>query len=182
MKKLNKTHTQTNRPVKIKIWNKFMTWFYYLSSRFNNSIYNRMVRAVNLLNSYYKLVLNLLYKEKVAQYSFILPLILSKIDYEGHKNAEFLPVGHSYYVAMFLLSFVALSCFFSAIGYFFSMYLLQRYNIKEKYPKLNKILKYYEKTGFIMVILDCIFCIVALLVICITSCILAFGPMFFKFL
>ena len=149
-----------------------MTWFDYLSSRFHKINSKNGIRFIHI---YFKKAHN----ERVAQYSFILPLILSKIDWEGHRSIELLPAGNSYYLAVFLLSFVALSCFFNAIGYFFSIYLLQRYNIKEKYPRLNKILKYYEKTGFIIVILDCIFCAAALLVLCISGFIFAFLPKFF---
>lgn len=73
------------------------------------------------------------YKKVTTHYSFILPFILSKIDWDGHRNVEFTPVGDIYYVGVFLLSLVTLFCLrlaLNVIGYFFSIYLLQRYNIK----------------------------------------------------
>ena len=103
------------------------------------------------------------------QYSFILPFILSKIEWGDHVNVE--PVGNSYFLAVFLLGLVALSCFYNVMAYFFSLYLLQRYNIKEwvKYPKLQSIVKYYEKSGFIFIVVECIICVVALLILCISG-------------
>lgn len=99
------------------------------------------------------------------QYSFILPLILSKIEWGDNSNTE--PVADNYYLVVFILSVVIFLSFFNVIGYFFTIYLIQRYNIKEKYPYpiLNKIIKYYENTGFLFVIVDCIICLLALILL-----------------
>jgi hypothetical protein len=58
---------------------------------------------------------------------------------------EFTPASDIYYVGVFLLSLTALFCFYNARIYFLSIYLIQRYNIEQKYPKLNRILKYNLK-------------------------------------
>ena len=110
----------------------------------------------------------------IIQYSFILPFLLSKIDIVENVNVE--AVGDSYFLAVILLSLVALSCFSNVMAYFFTIYLIQRYNIKEwvSYPKLQLIVKYYEKTGFIFIIVECIICVVALLMLCISAAIFYF--------
>jgi hypothetical protein len=79
------------------------------------------------------------------------------------------PVGDNYYLAVGILSLIALLNFYNAMAYFFSIYLLQRYNIEAKYPKLHSIIKYYEKTGFIIIIIDCVLCVVALLILCLSG-------------
>jgi hypothetical protein len=149
-----------------KNFNKLMNCFYYIKDFYQKSLNNSPL--ILSFKSPYN------YKKVTAHYSFILPFILSKIDWDGHKNVEFTPAGDIYYVGVFLLSLTALFCFYNAMAYFLSIYLIQRYNIEQKYPKLNRIVKYYEKTGFIFIILDCIICVVALLVLCITAFIYAF--------
>lgn len=132
-----------------------------------------------ILNKLFKgqleLVLNftrmiIIRKEVKVQYSFILPLVLSKIEWAGvARNINTEPITSDYYLAVGVLSVTALVSFYIAMVYFFSIYLVQHYNIEEKYPKFNKIIKYYEKTGFYFIIFSCIVCVVALLILCVTG-------------
>ena len=44
---------------------------------------------------------------------------------------------------VFILSLIALLAFINVLGYFLSLHLVQRYDIKNKYPKFSFIINYY---------------------------------------
>jgi hypothetical protein len=129
----------------------------------NNHNLKEFVRSPMIKQNKYFYKIN----EIKMQYSFILPFILSKVELGSNIKVE--PVGDSYYLVVILLSLVALSCFYNIMAYFISLYLIQHYNVREKFPKLNKIFKYYEKSGFIFIIVECIICVVVLLILIITA-------------
>jgi len=47
---------------------------------------------------------------------------------------------------MFTLSLIVLISFINVFGYIFSLYLISKYDIETKFPKLKRIIKYYEKS------------------------------------
>ena len=61
-----------------------------------------------------------------------------------------------------ILSLIILFCFVNIIGYFISIYLINKYNVEERYPKYSKLIRYFEKSRIFFVtieILICFFCI-----------------------
>ena len=64
---------------------------------------------------------------------------------------------------MFILTLIALFCFINVIGYFLSIYLINIYDIKNKYPKFNKIIKYYENYNLLFIILESLICLSVLI-------------------
>ena len=63
---------------------------------------------------------------------------------------------------IFLLSLVCLFNFINVVGYLTSIYLINKYNIEERYPKLSKLIRYFEKSRIFFVTIEifiCFFCI-----------------------
>lgn len=106
--------------------------------------------------------------------SFVLPLVLSNFNLSETVGPPEIPVITSYYLAVFLLSLISLLCFMNVLGYFLSIHLLNRYDIENKFPKLKKIIKYYEKGGLFWVIVESLMCILTLLFLTVTALILYF--------
>jgi len=68
---------------------------------------------------------------------------------------------------VFILSLVAFVSFFNIVGYFLSLYLVQRYNLEQKYPKFKKIVNYFEKSSLAFILFEvflCVFCLLFLMV------------------
>ena len=80
---------------------------------------------------------------------------------------------------VFLLSLVCLLNFINVVGYLTSIYLVNKYNIEEKFPKLKKVIRYYEKSSLFFVVLEGITCAFFLLCIIIFS-LIEIGLPFFK--
>jgi hypothetical protein len=98
----------------------------------------------------------------------ILNFILNKLGI-GMSIPEGSEALTKYTFGVLLLSLIALLSFINVLGYFLSFYLLQRYNITDKYPKLKKIVGYYEKSSLLFVFIEVLFCIVCLLILIITA-------------
>nr|YP_009710711.1 hypothetical protein [Amanita phalloides]QFZ98660.1 hypothetical protein [Amanita phalloides]WLF85166.1 hypothetical protein [Amanita phalloides] len=59
-------------------------------------------------------------------------------------------VNYSFHI--FMLSIIILVSFINLIGYFTSIYLINKYNIENKFPKYKNIIRYYEKSNFYFII------------------------------
>ena len=70
---------------------------------------------------------------------------------------------------VFILSLIALLAFINVLGYFLSLHLVQRYDIKNKYPKFSFIINYYEKSTLFFILIESLFCIGCLLFLIITA-------------
>jgi len=68
--------------------------------------------------------------------NFMLPFILNILDINLPEGSENLT---KYAFGVMTLSLVILLCFINILGYFLSLYILDKYNIENKFPKLNKI-------------------------------------------
>ena len=75
----------------------------------------------------------------------------------------------SYAFGVFILSLVALLAFINIMGYFLNLYVLQRYDITKRFPKLKSVVGFYEKTTFLFVFIEVLFCIGCLLFLVITA-------------
>jgi len=73
---------------------------------------------------------------------------------------------------MFTLNLILLICFINAFGYILSLYLISKYNIETKFPKLKRIIKYYEKSTQFFIILEVLIGFIFLIVIIILNLIL----------
>ena len=55
---------------------------------------------------------------------------------------------------MTILNIVALFCFINVFGYIVSLYILDKYNVEEKYPKLILIINYFKKSSQFTIIVE----------------------------
>ena len=112
----------------------------------------------NLLN-----IVNKNHKYKF-HYSFILPLIFSKLDIDvsNIKVTDF-----SY--AILILSIIALYSFINIIGYMLSYIFIQNGNYEIKYPRIKKILAYFKKSSLFFITMEAIIVIFCLLILIISS-------------
>jgi hypothetical protein len=85
------------------------------------------------------------------KYSFTFALLSSYFNINIPSEAE--PLIHIY-SGIFLLSLIVLSCLTNVIGYLSSILFLKHYQIGVKYPKLSKILSYFEKTTIFWIIIE----------------------------
>jgi hypothetical protein len=93
-------------------------------------------------------------------------LILNKLGIQVPDGSE---VITQYAFGVFILSLIALLSFMNVLGYFLSLHLVQRYEIDTKYPRLKKIINYFEKSSLLFILMETLFCIVCLLFLIIIS-------------
>ena len=65
-----------------------------------------------------------------------------------------------------VLCIIALFTFMYVVGYFFTIIIIRKYKIEEKYPKLIVFIRYYEKVNIGFIIFEtflCLFCLVSLI-------------------
>ena len=96
------------------------------------------------------------------KYSFIIPFIFLKLGNEIPADVE--PII-TYSFNMFILSLITLVCLINIIGYFISIYLINKYDVEKRYPKYIKIIRYFEKSQILFVIIEIIICFCCIIVI-----------------
>ena len=100
------------------------------------------------------------------KYSFIIPFIFLKLGNEIPADVE--PII-TYSFNMFILSLITLVCLINIIGYFISIYLINKYDVEKRYPKYIKIIRYFEKSQILFVIIEIIICLSCLMAIVIIN-------------
>jgi hypothetical protein len=120
-----------------------------------------------IFNSKNKLKLEKL--KESHQYSYFLPFILSKV---GGNISEESDSIIRYAFSMFTLNLIVLICFINVFGYILSLYLISKYDIETKFPKLKRIIKYYEKSTQFFIIIEVLIGFIFLIVIIIMNLIL----------
>ena len=60
---------------------------------------------------------------------------------------------------------ILLICIINIVGYFSVLYIIKHTDLEKKYPKFKPIIKYYENTSIIFLIIEIIFVISILLLI-----------------
>ena len=73
------------------------------------------------------------------RYSFLFGLILDSLNINVNEEA-----GHhlNYVFGIFILALICLLNFINVVGYLSSMYLISKYDIESKFPKLKIFIKY----------------------------------------
>lgn len=69
----------------------------------------------------------------------------------------------NYSFNIFILSVIILLGFINLIGYFTSIYLINKYDIENKFPKYKKIIRYYEKSNLYFIFFEILMCFLALI-------------------
>jgi hypothetical protein len=63
-------------------------------------------------------------------------------------------------IGIFTITSILLFCIINIVGYFGSLFII---NSRKKYPKLSRIINYYQKTNIVLLIIEIIFVIFVLL-------------------
>ena len=130
-----------------------------------------------MLTNLIKLLIN---KFKVSNFkfrqAFLFSFILNGLNIDLPDDAS-----HTVKFAfgIFLLSLVCLFNFINVVGYLTSIYLINKYNIEERYPKLSKLIRYFEKSRIFFVVFEGLMCISILLFMIVFS-LIEMGLPFFK--
>lgn len=103
--------------------------------------------------------------------SFIFGFIMNNLNLNLGEEAS----HHFMFISnIFILSIICLLSFINIIGYILSIYLIDKYNIENKYPKLQWIIKYFKNTSISFIVFETIMCLSFLTVIVI-SCLFELG-------
>ena len=130
-----------------------------------------------MLTNLIKFLIN---KFKVSNFkfrqAFLFSFILNGLNIDLPDDAS-----HTFKFAfgIFLLSLVCLFNFINVVGYLTSIYLINKYNIEERYPKLSKLIRYFEKSRIFFVVFEGLMCISILLFMIVFS-LIEMGLPFFK--
>jgi len=121
--------------------------------------------------------LNLLNKNNNHKlHSFAFPFIINLLGkYEPSDGDPFMVVIFQ----ILIISIICLLSFINVIGYFSAIYLINKYNLEIKYPRLSKFLKYFERSSFVFIIIEGFICIISLLAI-IFLCLFFLGILILK--
>ena len=110
------------------------------------------------------------------KFNYIIPFIFSRLGADIPKDAE--PIV-TFSFNILILSLIILFCFVNIIGYFISIYLINKYNVEERYPKYSKLIRYFEKSSLFFVVFEGIMFIFFMLSIIVFS-LIEMGLPFFK--
>jgi hypothetical protein len=88
-----------------------------------------------------------------SHYSFLLPFILQQIG--GDITSESEPLV-KYLLSITVLCVIVLVCFINVLGYIFSLYLIPKFGLDKKYPKIKTLLSFFEKSSFFLIIIEII--------------------------
>jgi len=100
---------------------------------------------------------------------YFLPFIYAKFNPNVTPEAE--PII-SYSFSIFMLSLVVLYCFVNIMAYIISIYLIDKYEIEQKfnkYPIFKRYIKFYSSINKILLVVETIIAFVALLCIVILN-------------
>ena len=98
------------------------------------------------------------------KYSFYIPLIYDTFLKEISSSGDPDPLV-KYAFCMFILALIAMSCFLSILYNLLCLYLINKQDILNKYPRLGKYVKLYEKTSLIFILLEGLTCFTVLIFI-----------------
>jgi hypothetical protein len=93
---------------------------------------------------------------------FILPFLMEK--YNPNISPESDPLI-SYSFSMFILSFIVLLCFYNIVAYLLSIYLIDKYDVENKFPIFKKYIRFYSSTSKFLLVLEIIIAFLFLLFI-----------------
>jgi len=107
------------------------------------------------------------YFSSVKQNSFLLPYILNKFDIKNvdasSESENIFNDIHNLAVSFFILSLLVLFGFTNVVGNLTVIILRYKYDLDSKFPKFKRIFNYFEKSSYILIIIEVILCIIILI-------------------
>ena len=131
-----------NNKYKIKELNKRIKKFIYIKIKLIYCTYKFIYSKINDL--FYN------FKNK-SKYCFILPFIIKTLEKEIPAEADHI-ISFSFNILILLI--IVLLSFINIIGYFLSIYLINKYDIETKFPKFSWIIRKYEQSNLIFVSIE----------------------------
>ena len=115
-----------------------------------------------------------IYNNNLSNYSrpansFLLPFILQQVGGDITNESE--PLVR-YLLFITILSVIVLAAFINVFGYIFSLYLIPKFQLDKKFPKLEKYIRYFEKSSFFFIIIEIIIGFIFLSIIIIVNTLL----------
>ena len=121
------------------------------------------VKFIGCFNSLYvKRSLYLGFIENNIKYCFIMPFLLNLANKDLPDEISILV---QFCFAMFIACCVLLYFFTGLFGYIITVYIIDRYKINERYPKLNKFVDKYQKVGAFVLLIDGGICLLIILLL-----------------
>ena len=100
--------------------------------------------------------------ENNIKYCFIMPFLLNLANKDLPDEISILV---QFCFAMFIACCVLLYFFTCLFGYIITVYIIDRYKINERYPKLNKFVDKYQKVGAFVLLIDGGICLLIILLL-----------------
>ena len=100
--------------------------------------------------------------ENNIKYCFIMPFLLNLANKDLPDEISILV---QFCFAMFIACCVLLYFFTGLFGYIITVYIIDRYKINERYPKLNKFVDKYQKVGAFVLLIDGGICLLIILLL-----------------
>ena len=115
------------------------------------------IKILNFLSTFMYGFLRYFYYLKKNNVSFksayFIPILLGLINPNITPETE--PII-TYSFSMFTLSLIILICFFNIMSYILSIYLINKYDIKSKFPSFKRYIIFYSTTNKIFLIIEVI--------------------------
>lgn len=90
-----------------------------------------------------------------ARHCYIIPFLFNKIGKEIPVEAE--PTLNLSF-NMLILSLIVLFSLIDIMGYFISIYLINKYDVEKMYPRFSKYIRYFEKSRLYFIVIEIIIC------------------------
>ena len=127
---------------------------------------NKMKNIIKKILKYKNIIINLKSKlflnKSNYKYNFLFAFLLESLNIQLPDEVSPLVKFAS---GIFVLALVCLSSFINISGYILSIYLINKYDIESKFPRLKIIIIYYKKTSLFFVVLEGLMCLIFLLLI-----------------
>jgi hypothetical protein len=122
---------------------------FIICAKINNKI-NCLVGWVGFRFTSNQAKARFIYNNNLSNYSrpadsFLLPFILQQVGGDITNESE--PLVR-YLLFITILSVIVLAAFINVFGYIFSLYLIPKFQLDKKFPKLEKYIRYFEKSSF----------------------------------
>jgi hypothetical protein len=108
------------------------------------------------------------YSNFFVMHSFLFTIILKKLNIDENLFSDIVVYSgaehtlYHYSLGVLATSLVTLFSLINVLGYFISIYLIHKYDIKNKYPKYSKLISYFENSSLVFVIFEVLLCLICL--------------------
>ena len=110
------------------------------------------------------------------KYAFIVPFIFKTLGKDMTAEADPI-IGYCFHMAM--LALLCLVCLTNVLGYFLSLYIIEKFKLNLKYPKLQRFINYYTKSTVVFILIESFFSVLILIFIIVYNLYLC-GMIYYK--